>query len=96
MYLVIFDNMTGEERGRVREINGKLVATTEDPFVNNELNFYEGRGLTPEKFFEKLSNRNEMNTRYVLHDDDESIIVLVDGIKYIRDAETKKLVEKKG
>jgi hypothetical protein len=95
MYLVIYSNITGKERGRVREINGKLVATSDDEFVTGEVNHYTEAGFTPIEFFEKLSNRFEMRNSYILYDDDDTPIVLWNGVKKVKNPETGSYEDKK-
>jgi len=95
LYLVIFSNITGEERGRVQLVDGKLVAVGNDPFVKGEVNYFTQAGLTPMQFFEKLSNRFEMRNSYVLHDDDDTPIVLLNGVKKVKNLETGRFEDKR-
>lgn len=95
MYMIILNNMTGEERGRVHIVNDKLVASGNDDFVNGEVDFYNNsENLTWDDFFTR-STRAETFTSYLVFDDDETEIIYEHGRKLVLDPETQQLVEKK-
>lgn len=94
MYVIYSDNFSGTERGQVHFINGELIATTNDPFIQSELDHFSDEGATPYEFFERVSHRLEMATSYRLFADDGEMVMIEGDKMFRRDPETGESVQR--